>query len=66
MHDSAAENVQQEVRQVINAEAIFSAMTSLGFENYSELLKVYLSKYREWRKQEYREWQQQQESHAKP
>ena len=31
----------------MNGEDILFAMTSLGFENYSEALKIYLSKYRE-------------------
>lgn len=31
----------------MNGEDILFAMTSLGFENYAEALKVYLSKYRE-------------------
>ncbi|KAF3005362.1 hypothetical protein E8E14_006434 [Neopestalotiopsis sp. 37M] len=31
----------------ITSEDILFAMTSLGFENYSEALKIYLSKYRE-------------------
>jgi nuclear transcription Y subunit beta len=31
----------------VNGEDILFAMTSLGFENYAEALKIYLSKYRE-------------------
>lgn len=31
----------------MNGEDILFAMTSLGFENYAEALKIYLSKYRE-------------------
>ena len=31
----------------MNGEDILFAMSSLGFENYAEALKVYLSKYRE-------------------
>uniref|UniRef100_A0A0D2XCU3 Transcription factor CBF/NF-Y/archaeal histone domain-containing protein n=1 Tax=Fusarium oxysporum (strain Fo5176) TaxID=660025 RepID=A0A0D2XCU3_FUSOF len=38
---------QQEKRKTVNGEDILFAMTSLGFENYAEALKVYLSKYRE-------------------
>ncbi|EDN08093.1 transcriptional activator hap3 [Histoplasma mississippiense (nom. inval.)] len=34
-------------RKTVNGEDILFAMTSLGFENYSEALKIYLSKYRE-------------------
>lgn len=33
----------------MNGEDILFAMTSLGFENYAEALKIYLSKYREVR-----------------
>lgn len=36
-----------EKRKTVNGEDILFAMTSLGFENYAEALKVYLSKYRE-------------------
>lgn len=33
----------------MNGEDILFAMTSLGFENYAEALKIYLAKYREVR-----------------
>lgn len=36
-----------EKRKTINGEDILFAMASLGFENYSEVLKIYLAKYRE-------------------
>lgn len=38
-----------EKRKTVNGEDILFAMTSLGFENYAEALKIYLSKYREVR-----------------
>ncbi|KAM0554110.1 hypothetical protein ACHAPJ_006908 [Fusarium lateritium] len=44
---TASEKCQQEKRKTVNGEDILFAMTSLGFENYAEALKVYLSKYRE-------------------
>lgn len=47
----ASEKCQQEKRKTVNGEDILFAMTSLGFENYSEALKVYLSKYREQQNQ---------------
>lgn len=47
---TASEKCQQEKRKTVNGEDILFAMTSLGFENYAEALKVYLSKYREVRK----------------
>jgi nuclear transcription Y subunit beta len=31
----------------VNGEDIIFAMTSLGFENYAEVLKIYLAKYRD-------------------
>lgn len=45
--DAASEKCQQEKRKTVNGEDILFAMTSLGFENYAEALKIYLSKYRE-------------------
>jgi nuclear transcription Y subunit beta len=44
---TASEKCQQEKRKTVNGEDILFAMTSLGFENYSEALKIYLSRYRE-------------------
>jgi hypothetical protein len=46
-HNPASEKCQQEKRKTVNGEDILFAMTSLGFENYSEALKIYLSRYRE-------------------
>jgi len=43
----ASEKCHQEKRKTVNGEDILFAMTSLGFENYSEALKIYLSRYRE-------------------
>lgn len=43
----ASEKCQQEKRKTVNGEDILFAMTSLGFENYAEALKIYLSKFRE-------------------
>jgi nuclear transcription Y subunit beta len=51
----ASEKCQQEKRKTVNGEDILYAMTSLGFENYSEALKVYLTKYREQQNQSNRE-----------
>ncbi|KAK0657304.1 histone-fold-containing protein [Cercophora newfieldiana] len=47
----ASEKCHQEKRKTVNGEDILFAMTSLGFENYSEALKIYLSKYREQQSQ---------------
>lgn len=46
-HLVASEKCHQEKRKTVNGEDILFAMTSLGFENYAEALKIYLSKYRE-------------------
>lgn len=43
----ASDRCQQEKRKTINGEDILWAMQSLGFENYAEALKIYLSKFRE-------------------
>jgi len=43
----ASEKCQQEKRKTVNGEDILWAMTSLGFENYAEALKIYLARYRE-------------------
>lgn len=43
----ASEKCQHEKRKTVNGEDILFAMTSLGFENYAEALKIYLTKYRE-------------------
>ncbi|KAK0734153.1 histone-fold-containing protein [Lasiosphaeria miniovina] len=47
----ASEKCHQEKRKTVNGEDILFAMTSLGFENYSEALKIYLAKYREQQSQ---------------
>ncbi|KAI0878929.1 histone-fold-containing protein [Hypoxylon argillaceum] len=47
----ASEKCHQEKRKTVNGEDILFAMTSLGFENYSEALKIYLTKYREQQSQ---------------
>lgn len=46
---AASEKCQQEKRKTVNGEDILFAMTSLGFENYGEALKIYLARYREVR-----------------
>ncbi|KAF9973340.1 hypothetical protein BGZ73_003417 [Actinomortierella ambigua] len=43
----ASDRCLMEKRKTINGEDILWAMQSLGFENYAEALKIYLSKYRE-------------------
>ena len=45
--ETASEKCQQEKRKTVNGEDILFAMTSLGFENYGEALKIYLARYRE-------------------
>ncbi|PVU87754.1 hypothetical protein BB559_005898 [Furculomyces boomerangus] len=48
----ASDRCQQEKRKTINGEDILSAMLALGFENYADALKLYLSKYRDVSKPE--------------
>jgi nuclear transcription Y subunit beta len=43
----AAERCSQEKRKTINGEDILFAMSTLGFDNYVEPMKIYLQKYRE-------------------
>ncbi|ODV88513.1 hypothetical protein CANCADRAFT_20019, partial [Tortispora caseinolytica NRRL Y-17796] len=43
----ASDKCLAEKRKTVNGEDILFAMTSLGFENYAEALKIYLAKYRE-------------------
>ncbi|XP_054261865.1 nuclear transcription factor Y subunit beta isoform X2 [Macrosteles quadrilineatus] len=43
----ASDRCHQEKRKTINGEDILYAMTTLGFDNYVEPLKMYLQKYRE-------------------
>lgn len=42
----AADKCRLEKRKTLNGEDILWAMYILGFENYSETLKIYLAKYR--------------------
>ncbi|MEW5297818.1 MAG: hypothetical protein WDW38_006999 [Sanguina aurantia] len=43
----ASDKCQREKRKTINGDDLLWAMTTLGFEEYIEPLKVYLAKYRE-------------------
>ncbi|XRB20563.1 nuclear transcription factor Y subunit B-3 [Pseudoscourfieldia marina] len=43
----ASDKCQREKRKTINGDDLLWAMATLGFEDYVEPLKVYLSKYRE-------------------
>lgn len=43
----AAEKCQMEKRKTIGGEDILSAMSTLGFENYAETLKIHLAKLRQ-------------------
>lgn len=43
----ASERCFREKRKTINGEDILYSMHDLGFENYAEVLKIYLAKYRE-------------------
>lgn len=43
----ACEKCNLERRKTVNGEDVLFALTSLGFENYAEVLKIYLAKYRQ-------------------
>lgn len=43
----ASDRCLQEKRKTVNGEDILWALESLGFDNYSTTLKVYLQKYRD-------------------
>ncbi len=47
MSSEASDRCQQEKRKTINGEDLLWAIQSLGFENYAEPLKIFLSKYRD-------------------
>merc|ERR1711974_328946 len=47
MGSEASDRCQAEKRKTINGEDILFAMSTLGFDNYVEPLKLYLQKYRE-------------------
>lgn len=44
----ASEKCSAEKRKTVNGEDVLYAMAALGFENYAEVLKIYLTKYREY------------------
>ena len=46
----ASDRCLQEKRKTLNGEDILFAMETLGFDNYIEPLRVYLSKYRKVKK----------------
>ncbi|KAI8868277.1 nuclear transcription factor Y subunit B-3, partial [Ramicandelaber brevisporus] len=48
----ASDRCQQEKRKTINGDDILWAMQSLGFENYAEVMRLYLTQYREHNKTE--------------
>lgn len=51
----ASEKCSAEKRKTVNGEDVLFAMTSLGFENYAEVLKIYLTKYREYQNEKERQ-----------
>lgn len=48
----AADKCKLEKRKTLNGEDMLWAMFTLGFEHYSETLKIYLAKYREFEQRE--------------
>ena len=53
----ASDKCQREKRKTINGDDLLWAMSTLGFEDYVEPLKVYLHKYREVREPAGRGWE---------
>ncbi len=47
VHTRASDKCQREKRKTINGDDLLWAMSTLGFEDYVEPLKLYLHKYRE-------------------
>ncbi|EEB06742.1 CCAAT-binding factor complex subunit Php3 [Schizosaccharomyces japonicus yFS275] len=47
----ASDQCTQEKRKTITGEDVLLAMSTLGFENYAEVLKIFLTKYRELQQQ---------------
>jgi hypothetical protein len=47
LHFTASDKCHEQKRKTVNGEDILFAMSSLGFDNYAEALKIYLTKYRE-------------------
>ena len=43
----ASDKCKQEKRKTINGDDLLYAMSALGFDKYTEPLRVYLNKYRE-------------------
>ncbi|SCU91312.1 LADA_0F09230g1_1 [Lachancea dasiensis] len=43
----ANDRCSQDKRKTINGEDILTSLNALGFENYAEVLKIYLAKYRQ-------------------
>ena len=46
-HNRASDKCQREKRKTINGDDLLWAMSTLGFEDYVEPLRLYLLKYRE-------------------
>ena len=47
MGGRACDRCQQEKRKTVNGEDIVWAFESLGFDQYSHLMKIYLQRYKE-------------------
>jgi nuclear transcription Y subunit beta len=60
----ACEKCKTEKRKTINGEDILYAITTLGLENYADILKVYLQKYRESLKGQPREKRQEEDEES--
>ena len=61
----ASDKCQREKRKTINGDDLLWAMSTLGFEDYVEPLKVYLAKYREVREWMERGWRERRDGERK-
>eukprot|EP00828_Plagiopyla_frontata_P003591 TRINITY_DN11124_c0_g2_i10.p3 TRINITY_DN11124_c0_g2~~TRINITY_DN11124_c0_g2_i10.p3 ORF type:complete len:110 (+),score=22.05 TRINITY_DN11124_c0_g2_i10:234-563(+) len=52
----ACEKCKNEKRKTINGDDLLFALNTLGFENYVEILKLYLQKYRDSQEKKLIDW----------
>lgn len=60
----ASDRCSSDKRKTINGEDILISMHALGFENYAEVLKIYLAKYRQQQALKNQMWYEEDESPA--
>lgn len=60
----ASDRCAADKRKTINGEDILISLHALGFENYAEVLKIYLAKYRQQQALKNQMWYEEEESQA--